>query len=329
MTNSNRKKRNYDKALKKVRDRLKPAKMQLALREAILGVVGMADEDRKSILESLWEQKKQFKNIHSPKQFKSVVIAWVVRQAQLIVNLRELLAKPNPFKAKLLYSALHSYDGDASVDALGVWAKSVMEREAEAIAAVPGWVSKYRKVVYKGIWSVLGGCLDLGVGSFQGGVTFADGSTSKLWHPTVEEIASEVWLWMYQDAYDLATSPVPISSRLYGKAEKQAIKWRTERIEERRLFVSQSTMDEKREFVEKLIETADRSFVSGTEYKMLEWAETSDIADMRQLDDVFEDVDLNYDANIANEYNDRKAVHEYESAAGETSDELEELSLVA
>lgn len=276
-----------DKNLRRARNQFDSPKTQRALRKAILEVPGVTDEDTTRILSQLDERLSEFKQLGKMASFRPVVIDWVRRQAQLSVKLRELLQQSHCFNPTLLFGVLPTYDGEVNVDSLRVWAESAKRREVEAIAEVPEWVPKFRRLVYKAIWSILGSCLDLGVGGFHPVIVYSDGSASILWHPVVEEIAAEVWLWVFENAYDLATSTTPIPVRLWGKARKQAIKWRSERIENLKMFVSQTVLDQQKRAVEKLMNSADRACLSERDSKLLERAESADLDDPYQIDQVF------------------------------------------
>lgn len=322
-----------DKDLRRTHDQFTSPKTKKILSEAILGVPGATDSDEKRIVAQLGKRLREFKHLGKMKSFRPVAVTWVTRQAQLTIKLREVLQHTHSFNAPLLFDVLPTFDGEVSVDALRIWMECVKQHEAEAIATVPRWVRQFRRLVYKAIWSTLGGCLDLGVGAFNPVVVHSDGSVSALWHPVVEEIAGEVWLWVFQDAYDLATSSVPISVRLWHKARKQAIKWREERIGNLLTFVSQTTLDRQRQAVEKLMASADRTCLSEYESRMIERAESSDLDDMRQVDRVFECINPGYAESILDGGNDWEPVQveagdeKEEDSAGEG--ELEELPLAA
>jgi hypothetical protein len=299
----------YDRELKKARERYNSKKTQTALREAIGSIPGISDEDVTRTIEDLKLYRDRFKNIEDPDQFHNEVVAWAVRQAELRANYPKLLSEPQ-YNHRLLFNELPNYCGEVEIESLRAWADEVRKREAEAIALVPSWYVQYRRAVYKTIWKELKTCLDLGVGGYAPinrtrveankkavktarnaakEATESDFEFGRLYHPLVEELASEVWLWVHCMAYDLMTSPVPMYSRLTGKAARVALLWKLARLENRRIFVSQTALDESRRRIEALYSVDDKTTLSCREIRLLQRARPIDMEDVQALDNALWD----------------------------------------
>ena len=332
----NEKRTGEDKDLRRARDQFKSPKTQRAISEAILAV-GATDHDGERILAQLRRRLHIFKHLGKMKFFRPAVISWVMRQAQLNVMLRELLQQPHSFNPALLYSALPTYQGDVSADALWAWSESVMQTEAEAVASVGKWIERYRLAAYAGAWEILKGCRDLGVGGFDPVRVFSDGTTTRLWHPVVEEIVAPVWLWMWENAFDLATSEVPIHIRILHKAKRAAHLWKLARIEERRSFVSHGTLERKAEALERVMEAENPSSLSESEKRLLkeayvgiEGSSESPTFALANVDRAFAEMDVSDVAAILREDDSLEPLAEsLDEGEDEFQEELEELPLVA
>jgi hypothetical protein len=325
----NKQRQGEDKDLRRARDQFNSPKTQRATSEAMLAV-GATDHDVERILAQLRSRLHIFKRLGKMKLYRPAVIAWVTRQAHLNVALRELLQQPHSFNPTLLFTALPTYDGEVSIDALRAWAESVMQTEAEAVASVGKWIERYRLAAYAGAWEILKGCPELGVGGFDPVRVFSDGTTSRLWHPIVEEIVAPVWLWMWENAFDLATSEVPIHIRIQGKAKRAALLWKFARIEKRRTFVNHETLERRIEVLERLMET-DPSGLAEAEKQLLKEAEYIGIENAGDVDRAFAKLDVSDVVAILGEGDDslETLAENPDESKDECEDELEELPLLA
>jgi hypothetical protein len=293
----NKKHQGADENLRRARDQFKSPKTQKLLSEAILAT-GATTHDKQRILDQLRKRLRDFKHLGKMASFRPAAIAWVTRQGQLNAALYDLLQTTHNFDSDLLRQSLPTYDGPVDIESLRAWAHHIAQIEANAVASVPQWIEEYCRIVYHGAWSVLKSCSDLGVGSFAPVRVYPDGTTSRLWHPVIEEIAGPVWDWMWSNAFDLATSPVPIAIRLWRKARRQALAWRTSRIQNRRDFVSQTALDAKRNTLEQLMQVEDRGDLTEVEQYLLQRSEDIDIADLAEVYRLFTEAEA--DGLVAN-----------------------------
>lgn len=280
--------RTHEQLRRAARDKFNQRATQEALNEAIYSVPGITVFDARRVMEQLERHLNDFLGIDHFKEFRKVTTAWVTRQAQLVIVLRELLQTTNDYNPTRLFNELPNYSGAVSVTALNEWAYRIKLTDAHAKAEIPAWVDQYRKVVYSGIWYVLKDCMDLGVGGYAPVVRHEDGQESRLFHPVVEEIASDVWLWVYKEAFLLVNSAVPLHIRLWHKARRTALIWKLNRLADRRTFVSQSTLDDRRQQLESLHDLDERELdaleLSAEERRLLTRLENVDIEDTCAFD---------------------------------------------
>lgn len=106
--------------------------------------------------------------------------------------------------------------------------------EAEGLRLWPEWAGceVNRRSVYRGLWKALkegSGCSDLGLGRPENGG----------WHPTIEGLASDVWVWVSDNAgliFKTQQPGVPIGARLKARAYFTAKSWKTSQLRVRRKF---------------------------------------------------------------------------------------------
>lgn len=260
------------------------------MRASIFAVPGITKTDYQRIIGNFASRLNDYLDSKDFKQFRSKAIAWVSKQAQLTIILREmLLSQPDAYDAPLLMTELPNYEGEIQANAIHVWAIAMMERKKRAIAEVPIWFDKYRKLVYANIWVELKKCPDLGVGGYDPVKIGTDGQSSQLRHAVVEELSSDVWLWVYERALSLYESETPIYKRIRGKARRAALLWKLNRLKERDTFISQTTLDERRGKLLHLMDAEDRSNLSVAEVRLLGRSESIDMADARSFDSILTD----------------------------------------
>jgi hypothetical protein len=124
---------------------------------------------------------------------------------------------------------LDEYSGPDDPDLFLDWAASIVQPAAASVAAFYAMHTAHSRIVYKGIWSVLQGCSDLG----------ADESVA-------EELAQSVWIRIHSELPEW-TRPgtAKLSTRLYSRARFAARRWKTDRLRNRAKFLDFADMEEK------------------------------------------------------------------------------------
>jgi len=119
---------------------------------------------------------------------------------------------------------------NTDVQSLLEWAKDKAVYEIRGLAEWPNWYQCdiNRRCVYKGLWRCLNQCGGLGLGESDD-----EGRNS-----VIETLASDVWLWSYENAGTLAEGPVPPGARLLERAYWVARQWKTNQLRDKKDFVA-------------------------------------------------------------------------------------------
>jgi hypothetical protein len=117
---------------------------------------------------------------------------------------------------------LDSYDGELADESFRAWVIPHLETAAAFTIAHNGLRESYRRVVLKGIWSVLRQCGDLGIDSL-----------------TVSEIESDVWTKIFLELDEWLApgissvpgrKPAKLATRLFAKSRFAAKAWKTTQL---------------------------------------------------------------------------------------------------
>src|SRR5690242_4828979 len=106
-------KKNYDKSLKRVRERFHSPKTLRMLTDALAENTKITVFDSRCIIDRLFEHKDRFKTIEDVHSCRTAMVAWAVRQGVLIIKLREMLSelKLHGHVATLVHIRLPEYEG--------------------------------------------------------------------------------------------------------------------------------------------------------------------------------------------------------------------------
>jgi hypothetical protein len=171
-------------------------------------------------------------------RFQKWAVEWVQRLAGLTVNLKQMIPSLTESAdsvpgtdsrecqrcAHSVLNSIDKYDGAPDdLEGLKVWASNRAQREALNSQAFMEWYQLHRNAVYRGLWDVLEGCSDLGLGMPD------DNGINE----TVESLASDTWRWIADHVEEFLKPGVPLHFRLRALARKTARFWKVERLRER------------------------------------------------------------------------------------------------
>jgi hypothetical protein len=254
--NLNNKKSGEDKDLRRARDQFNSPKTQRALSEAIQAT-GATTHDEQRIITQLGKRLRDFK-IGKMANFRPAAIAWVTRQGQLNVKLRELLQelRENGHIATMLFLRLSEFKG--TDEELRGWVEETARREQEGVDALVVWIREHRRAVRRGIWRILRTCYDLGVttgfdstsegrdsdneseddepDTSEGTLDAEDSSgtpDSREPDPIVAELESQVWRKVAYDTNSILSSDRPVSEQLRKRGYWAARAWKKARVAEK------------------------------------------------------------------------------------------------
>ncbi|SFS10805.1 hypothetical protein SAMN05421771_1850 [Granulicella pectinivorans] len=218
MTDEIKKKKKYDKDLKRARERFHAEKVQAALKEAILGVSGTTVFDVQRIVGQLFERLQDHrypKGVAYARLFQAEAVAWASRQAQLVVKLRQILSgRERDVLDTMLFLRLPEFAGCVNdADALQVWTQVIARRETEGIEALATWIKVHAAAVRSGIRRVLVDCRDL-----EGCIDDVE-----------DQLFSEMWMYVADHAAKFADTE-GLRAELHWRAYWRARAWKTERI---------------------------------------------------------------------------------------------------
>jgi hypothetical protein len=169
--------------------------------------------------------------------------AWIVTQtkrlASVTVTVKGLLPsvikdlQSNPGAAphcdfshvtQRVLKRLPEFAGNASdTAALREWTAAMVTREATNLALWLDWVVQYERAVYKGLWRVLSGCADLGLGN----------SDTNGRNDVLAELVSEFQFWLLENVELFRAPGAPLQCRFEERAYWFARGWMTKRLRER------------------------------------------------------------------------------------------------
>jgi hypothetical protein len=197
--------------------------------------------DAGRITDSFAENLDLYAESEDSETFERWAIAWVQRLARLTVHLKEMIpilaetaanvpgtdARESTRCAHCVLNRLDKYAGDPhDLDALREWANTQAVCEAINSQAFQQWYAAHRRAVYRGLWDVLEGCPDLGLGQpGQDGV-----------NEVVESLASDTWRWVSEHVDELLKPGAPLHFRLKARARCTARAWKTDRLRDRKDF---------------------------------------------------------------------------------------------
>lgn len=216
-----------DKALRLTRDRLGHSlKMHSALREAVLDNPGVTEFDLERIIAQLGERLDEFKHLRLFHECRDAFVVWAVRQSQMTVQLRAILrgVRFDSHVVTMLFSRLPEFKG--TDNEFPAWVVSTAERELAGVKALVDWIRGHRRVVRRGIRSVLRDCLDLGIGEI-----------------VFDELETEVWRGIAYNTAELFASKEPIRRQLWWKGHWAAMAWKERRIAEKQRLDAKLTVD--------------------------------------------------------------------------------------
>lgn len=208
-----------DKGRRKARDCFHSKRTKVAINEALQEVPGITDFDHERIVAQLFEHIVDFRSIQTTKQGRIEMVSWVVKQARLIVMLRDLLQeiRVDADIVTLLFTRLTEFSGKAD-DAAGFqeWVLQTIARQAEGLMSLATWIRVYAGAVRAGIWAILTDCRDL------------EGCIDDV----ADELFSKVWFWISEHALDFVDSQVPLHNRFFKLAKSYARSWKSNRLDE-------------------------------------------------------------------------------------------------
>jgi hypothetical protein len=171
--------------------------------------------------------------------FTEWAVEWVQRIARLTVTVKEMIPGLAETAANVpgidsseckrcahcVLNCLDQYTGNHDeVGSLNTWATSQAIREAFNSQVFREWYELHQKAVYAGLWDVLTGCTDLGLGQAD-----EDGRNE-----TVDSLARDCWCWVADHVNEfLEPGTATIATKLRALGAKFATFWKIERLRER------------------------------------------------------------------------------------------------